>query len=82
MLSTSKGFSDEPRRGDGRLCRADPERDGAVQRGQRDRPRRKMIDLHREYSRSLAEMATDLLGLEDALRTTVDRFQREPGCVR
>lgn len=40
-----------------------------------------MIDLHREYSRQLAEMAVDLLGLEDALRATVQPHQREKGIV-
>lgn len=41
-----------------------------------------MVDLHREYARSLAAMAADLLDLEDACRAIVDRFQREPGCIR
>ncbi len=40
-----------------------------------------MIDLHREYSRSLAGMATDLLDLEDALRAIVQRHEREKGVV-
>jgi len=43
---------------------------------------RTMIHLHREYVRSLAGMAADLLDLEDACRATVDRFQREQGCIR
>ncbi len=38
-----------------------------------------MIDLHREYARSLAGMAVDLLNLEDALRAIVDGHQREQG---
>lgn len=41
-----------------------------------------MVDLHREYARSLAAMATDLLNLENALRTIVDGHEREQGCIR
>jgi len=41
-----------------------------------------MIDLHREYSRQLAAMAADLLGLEDALRATVDKHQRAQDIIR
>jgi len=35
-----------------------------------------MVDLHREYAQSLARMAVELLGLEDALRAIVDKHQR------
>ena len=40
-----------------------------------------MIDLHREYARSLAAMAADLLNLEDALRTIAERHERENGFI-
>lgn len=40
-----------------------------------------MVATHREYVRSLAEMAVELLGLEDALRTIVDKHQREQGII-
>lgn len=41
-----------------------------------------MIDLHREYARSLAAMAADLLNLEDALRAIVQRHEREDEVIR
>ena len=41
-----------------------------------------MVATHREYARSLAAMAADLLNLEDALRAIAQRHQREPGCIR
>jgi len=40
-----------------------------------------MVDLHREYAQSLARMAVDLLGLEDALRTIAERHERENGFI-
>ncbi len=36
-----------------------------------------MVATHRDYSKSLATMAVELLGLEGALRTTVQRHKRE-----
>ena len=40
-----------------------------------------MVATHRDYSKSLATMAVELLGLEGALRTTVQRHQKEDGII-
>jgi len=41
-----------------------------------------MVATHRDYARSLAGMAVELLGLEDACRAIVDGHERQQGIIR
>jgi len=84
-LQTAFGSVEATRLGFERDAAAALARSDALQAGLSENPlpaTAEMVAMHRDYARSLAAMAVELLGLEDALRAVAQQHQREREIIR